>query len=116
MIMAKKQSSHYVCTNCGAISSSWAGKCSQCGEWNTLQEETTSQVVVGGKSSSGRKLKGQTIDTMAARDQQRLASGMSDVDTVLGGGLVAGSVILIAGQPGIGKSTLLMQLADAIAR
>ncbi|HUS26462.1 MAG TPA: DNA repair protein RadA [Nevskiaceae bacterium] len=108
-----KKSVRYVCTNCGAIASSWAGKCQQCGEWNTLQEELVLAGSVTGKS--GHTLKASTVDTLIARDQKRLTSGMNDVDAVLGGGIVAGSVTLIAGQPGIGKSTLLLQLAHAIS-
>jgi DNA repair protein RadA/Sms len=104
----------YVCTNCGEVAVSWAGKCPQCGAWNTLQEE----VVIGqaGKASSGRALKTSTVGDLITHDQKRLVSGMDDVDTVLGGGIVHGSVNLIAGQPGIGKSTILLQLADAIAQ
>src|SRR5690242_13806455 len=106
-----KQAVRFVCSNCGAATSAWAGRCPQCGEWNTLQEEA---VLVGGAKSaaSGRALQAQTIDVSVKHDSKRLSSGIADVDTVLGGGIVAGSVNLIAGQPGIGKSTLLLQLAD----
>jgi len=113
--MAKKNT-HYVCANCGAVSLSWAGKCQQCGEWNTLQEEVSLDAsIAGGGTSNGSVLTAASVDKLVARDQQRLATGMPDVDTVLGGGVVAGSVNLIAGQPGIGKSTLLLQLANALA-
>ncbi len=70
----------------------------------------------GRVASNGRKLEGATVSSLITHDQKRLSTGMSDVDTVLGGGVVIGSVILIAGQPGIGKSTLLLQLADAVAK
>lgn len=110
--MAKRPSVRYVCSNCGAMSASWAGRCPQCGEWNTLQEEA--QIVVGGSASSqGRLLKPARVDALVGHDQPRLKTGMEDVDLILGGGIVAGSVNLIAGQPGIGKSTLLLQLAYA---
>ena len=110
--MAKKPSVRYVCSNCGALSSSYAGRCAQCGEWNTLQEEV--DIVVGGSSlSQGRQLKPARVDALVGQDQPRLSTGMSDVDAIFGGGIVAGSVNLIAGQPGIGKSTLLLQLAYA---
>ncbi len=112
--MAKKPSSQYVCSNCGAISSSYSGKCPQCGEWNTLQEQLTATTIAG-SVSRGQLLTAQSVATSVAADQPRLMSGMQEVDEVFGGGIVAGSVNLIAGQPGIGKSTLLLQLAYAVA-
>ncbi len=115
--MAKKPAVQYVCENCGANSPTWAGRCPQCGEWNTLHETlhltTTS---TGGAIISGSKLKTAAVDTSAARDLPRLVTGMSDVDEVMGGGIVPGSINLIAGQPGIGKSTLLLQLAYEVAK
>jgi DNA repair protein RadA/Sms len=111
-----KEKVRYVCTNCGEISLSWAGKCPQCGAWNTLQEELVMEQSAGVPLRSGRALTPASVGDMTARDQKRLPTGMQDVDVVLGGGIVAGSVNLIAGQPGIGKSTLLLQLADAVAR
>ncbi|MGF7228841.1 MAG: DNA repair protein RadA [Candidatus Saccharibacteria bacterium] len=111
-----KRSSRYVCTNCGAVTSSWAGKCPQCGEWNTMQEEAViDSGIIGGAVSNGHVLTPASVDSLISHDQKRLQSGIADVDMVLGGGIVAGSVNLIAGQPGIGKSTLLLQMADAIA-
>lgn len=115
--MVKKQAARYACTNCGAITSAWAGRCPQCGEWNTLQEEVQI-VTAGGPSrgiSSGKALEPRAVSELVAIDQKRLATGMHDVDVILGGGIVAGSVNLIAGQPGIGKSTLLLQLAYSVA-
>jgi DNA repair protein RadA/Sms len=112
--MAKRPSSRFVCSNCGAVTSSWAGKCAQCGEWNTIQEEA--ELVVGSNTrSSGKALQPQAVDAVIAHDLPRLKSGIAEVDDVFGGGIVAGSVSLIAGQPGIGKSTLLLQLAYAVA-
>lgn len=109
-----KNSVRYSCSNCGAIASSWSGRCGACGEWNTLQEEL--QIEPGGSlASSGKSLKPAKISLAVAKDSSRLPSGIGEVDTVLGGGFVPGSVTLIGGQPGIGKSTLLLQLADAIA-
>jgi DNA repair protein RadA/Sms len=114
--MAKKNI-RFVCTNCGAIASAWAGRCSQCGEWNTLQEEAVLTTGVGAAvgSSSGRALQSSTVAAQVAHDQERIATTIKDVDVVMGGGIVAGSVNLIAGQPGIGKSTLLLQLAAAVS-
>ena len=112
--MAKKPASRYVCSNCGVISTSWSGRCPQCGEWNTLEEQL-SPAAVRGSVSSGKPLRTQPPARAAASDNQRLVTGISEIDDVLGGGLVAGSVNLIAGQPGIGKSTLLLQLSEAVA-
>ena len=112
--MAKKPAVRYVCSNCGAISSSWSGRCAQCGEWNTLEEQL-SAATVAGSVAGGRVLRSQTVAKSVAADQPRLKTGMAEVDDVFGGGIVAGSVNLIAGQPGIGKSTLLLQLAYAVA-
>ncbi|HEY5442595.1 MAG TPA: DNA repair protein RadA [Candidatus Saccharimonadales bacterium] len=112
--MAKRPANRYVCSNCDAISSTWSGKCSQCGEWNTLEEQL-SPATVAGSVAKGRVLSVQSVDKSAAADHQRLTTGWSEVYAVLGGGIVAGSVNLIAGQPGIGKSTLLLQLAYAVA-
>lgn len=112
--MPKKPASRYVCSNCGHATGSWSGKCPQCGEWNTLQEQLA-PATIAGSVATGNALQTQTVDKSVARDQQRLLTGMSEVDDVFGGGIVAGSVNLIAGQPGIGKSTLLLQLAYAVA-
>jgi len=106
----------FVCTNCGATQSSWAGRCSVCGEWNTLQEEVVLTAPEGlGNASSGQTLVSQAVDASIKHDKTRISTGVDDVDAVLGGGIVAGSINLIAGQPGIGKSTLLLQLAYAAA-
>ncbi len=111
-----KERVRYVCSNCGEVSLSWAGKCPHCGAWNTLQEELVMESAPGKVASNGRKLEGATVSSLITHDQKRLSTGMGDVDAVLGGGVVVGSVNLIAGQPGIGKSTLLLQLADAVAK
>ncbi len=105
----------YVCSSCGEVSLSWAGKCPQCGAWNTLQEEVILERSPGQPATNGRALTPESVSNLSAKDNKRLPTGMPDVDVVLGGGIVIGSVNLIAGQPGIGKSTLLLQLADAVA-
>lgn len=114
-----KQTTKFVCNNCGAQYSSWAGRCSQCGEWNTITEEVQITAVVGTglgkKAGAGTKLKPQAVSASATQRERRMRTGIGDVDTVMGGGIVAGSVNLIAGQPGIGKSTLLLQLASLVA-
>jgi DNA repair protein RadA/Sms len=113
--MAKKSSVRYVCSNCGQPSSSWSGKCPHCGEWNTLQEQIE-PAALAGMTQAGRALQPDDLTKVAAQPETRLVSGISEVDTVLGGGVVPGSVILLAGQPGIGKSTLLLQFANALSK
>lgn len=113
--MAKKGSVQYVCSNCGAISQTWSGKCYSCGEWNTLTEQLTTASLTKA-ASYGIVLKPASVKASLATDHKRLQTGVDEVDTVLGGGFVAGSVNLIAGQPGIGKSTLLLQLAHELAK
>jgi len=109
----KKSVVRYVCSNCGAESNSWSGKCYACGEWNTLQEEL--QVAADQVIKNGKTLKAATVRDVASKDlHKRLPTGLSEVDVVLGGGLVAGSVNLIAGEPGIGKSTILLQIAHGV--
>ncbi|MEJ0073594.1 MAG: ATPase domain-containing protein [Candidatus Saccharibacteria bacterium] len=110
----------FVCSNCGAQYGSYTGRCSQCGEWNTVQEEVQITAVAGTglakKATAGTQLKIQAVAESAAAHEERMQTGIKDVDMVLGGGIVGGSVNLIAGQPGIGKSTLLLQLASLVAR
>jgi DNA repair protein RadA/Sms len=113
--MVKKQKVSYVCSNCGAVHSSWAGRCSNCGEWNTIQEQLN--VTTSTAGSSGKKLELRSIIEVAkSKPIERITINIGDVDDVLGGGIVPGSVVLIAGQPGIGKSTLLMQVSAAVAK
>src|SRR3954470_11768682 len=113
--MAKNTLS-FVCQNCGAAYNRWQGKCESCGEWNTLAEEdATGSVPVSIRS----KRKGRTfaLESLAGKspDAPRLSSGMTELDRVTGGGFVRGSVLLVGGDPGIGKSTLLIQAASALA-
>ena len=111
--MAKKEAVKYVCSNCGTTALSWSGRCRVCGEWNTLSE----QLVIDAQTikSGGRSLVTETVSRSVKQDKPRLISGIKDIDQVLGGGIVSGSVCLIAGQPGIGKSTLLLQLAHTLS-
>ena len=104
---------NFVCQSCGAASPRWAGRCDACGAWNTLVEEGA--VAPARSSRKGRlfviePLKGQTVEA------PRVASGVAEFDRVTGGGLVRGSVLLLGGDPGIGKSTLLLEVAAAYAR
>jgi DNA repair protein RadA/Sms len=112
--MAKSLGVKFVCSNCGAGYTTWTGRCQNCGGWNTLQEQV--QVTASSAKSSGNKLKVEDVSKAAATKTQRISSEVEDVDLVLGGGIVAGSVNLLAGQPGIGKSTLLLQLAYSVSK
>jgi DNA repair protein RadA/Sms len=109
-----KQSTLYVCSECGNEASSWSGKCFSCGGWNTLQQ--ISHSLIESSQSTAVVLKPEDIHSSLQHDEVRLISSISDFDMVLGGGFVAGSVVLLAGQPGIGKSTLLLQVANGIAQ
>ncbi|MDB5182873.1 MAG: radA [Candidatus Saccharibacteria bacterium] len=112
--MARKNQTTFVCSNCGAHHSSWMGKCSNCGEWNTLVEQLSETQLAGG---GGRKLEAVTSTQITKqKTAARIPSGSAPMDEVLGGGFVAGSVSLLAGQPGIGKSTLLLQVAYAASK
>lgn len=116
--MPKRPTVRFVCSNCGAAATAWAGRCSECGEWNTLEEEVTAATPPSGFGTTravGAKLKSESVDVSIKHDQPRLVSGVAEADIVFGGGIVAGSINLVAGEPGIGKSTLLLQLASAIA-
>src|SRR6185369_10782611 len=109
-----KSTTLYVCQSCGASFSKWGGKCDACGEWNTLIEEAATGNVP--KGLSGKRGKG--IDFVGLDGEVppaiRRATGIAEFDRVTGGGLVRGSALLVGGDPGIGKSTLLLQVAAAI--
>lgn len=115
-----KSKTQFVCQNCGAIFPKWTGKCDNCGEWNTLVEQTAVSVgksVVSRSAKSGSVLSVQTMMSIPVdQSKDRFLTGFSDLDDVLGGGILPGSVILMAGQPGIGKSTLLLQVSAFAAR
>ncbi len=115
--MAKKEIKQYVCQNCGAVYPKWQGKCDACGEWNTIQEEIIAAdgfSNINAKRSAGKEL--DFVPLSGAKEQvDRLSTGIAELDRVCGGGLVAGSVILVGGDPGIGKSTLLLQVCASVA-
>jgi DNA repair protein RadA/Sms len=115
-----KSKTQFVCQNCGAIYPKWIGKCDNCGQWNTLVEQMSVSIgksAVARSSSSGNVLKVQTMRSISSQEgAKRLATGFVDLDEVLGGGILSGSVVLMAGQPGIGKSTLLLQVSAYVAR
>ncbi|MDX1765755.1 MAG: DNA repair protein RadA [Candidatus Saccharimonadales bacterium] len=113
--MAKK-TVQYICQSCGSAHPKWAGRCEVCGEWNSLTENV---VAVTGRMTKAKTqvLKPQKlIDVKPLAQKNRLITGIDDVDVVLGGGIIPGSINLITGEPGIGKSTLIMQIANNISK
>ena len=111
-----KRSLSFVCQNCGAAAPRWQGKCEACGEWNTLTEEGAERPAGPGRKAGKGRLFALEPLTGEAHEAPRLPSGLAEFDRVTGGGFVRGSVLLMAGDPGIGKSTLLIQAAAALAR
>jgi DNA repair protein RadA/Sms len=101
----------YVCQSCGYVSPRWIGRCPNCSEWNTFIEEATSPLKATRKSGTASKLDPVVLEEIEGQDVPRTRIGMEEFDRVLGGGLVPGSLILLGGDPGIGKSTLMMQAA-----
>ncbi|MFM7343806.1 MAG: DNA repair protein RadA [Tagaea sp.] len=111
-----KASSHYVCQDCGSVSARWAGKCEACGAWNTIVEEAVPEAAPKGVSpKGGRKIA--FVGLAGESDKApRRTTGIAEFDRVLGGGLVKGSAVLVGGDPGIGKSTVLLQAAAALSK
>lgn len=111
-----KSTAQFVCQSCGAIHPKWAGKCEDCGAWDSLSEEAIDATPKGmSPTKKGKKIEFVAMDATAT-PEPRVQSGIAELDRVLGGGLVAGSAILIGGDPGIGKSTLLLQLVSELGR
>lgn len=115
--MAKVKSVFY-CTNCGNETPKWMGRCPGCGAFNTMQEhiEKPSAVVKAKSAPIGQQRKPQSICEVAGGDEVRFYTGMGELDRVLGGGAVVGSLVLVGGAPGIGKSTLLLQICDQLCK
>ena len=115
--MARRTES-FVCQNCGARYGRWQGKCDACSEWNTITEEGTERTALPGPGRAPRKGRKFALEPLSgeAHDAPRLASGIAEFDRVTGGGFVRGSVLLLGGDPGIGKSTLLIEVAAKLAR
>jgi DNA repair protein RadA/Sms len=115
--MAKKPTSQFVCQQCGTTYSKWAGRCENCGAWNSLIEQAISAGSTVVATSRGTPLSAKPITEIAPSSALgRVSTGIGEVDAVLGGGIVPASVVLIAGQPGIGKSTVLMQIAHEVSK
>lgn len=118
--MASKIKNVYICSQCGYESPKWYGKCPDCGQWNTMEEsfkETATpaaQAAIRRNSLNGAKPV--RIDTIHSTDEQRYLTGLGELDRVLGGGLVKGSVVLLGGDPGIGKSTMMLQICEFMGK
>ena len=108
--MRARVSTVFACQSCGAVSPKWLGRCPECGEWNTYVEEVRAERPVAAVAPASASLA-----DVSPQGSPRIATGLAGIDRVLGGGLVPGSVILLGGEPGIGKSTLLLQVARALA-
>lgn len=117
--MAAKTKSVYVCSNCGYETPKWLGKCPECNEWATLEETVKEMLTVSGIKQSAKALK--SVTSFSLKDIQpdneiRYKTGMKELDRVLGGGIVKGSLVLLSGDPGIGKSTLLLQICSYLGK
>ena len=102
----------FVCSSCGGEHLRWQGKCQFCGEWNTLKEISNQASVNRGEARKPKKLSEISLTT----HDSRLTAGIEEFDRVLGGGIVGGSAILLSGAPGVGKSTLLLQISEKFSK
>lgn len=116
-IIVKKSETIFVCQSCGHQSRKWLGKCPDCGEWNSLVEQRANppRKGAGGNGFQLRELTAVAYNEIESQDDVRVTSGVTEFDRVLGGGIVPGTLVLIGGDPGIGKSTLLLQVADKLS-
>jgi len=113
----KGTASHYVCSQCGRVESKWLGRCPDCGSWNSFIEEVVQKQTKSGKTtlvSSTNKIQPVTLEEVVVEPDFRYSSGISEFDRVLGGGIMRGGTVLLGGEPGIGKSTLMLQLLGSI--
>lgn len=120
--MAKTKNTAFFCRECGYESAKWSGQCPACKEWNTFVEEPVAtekktKGIVNVGISAGRKtdVKPSTFSQISTQDKDRMSTGIAELDRVLGGGVVEGSLVLVGGDPGIGKSTLLLQMCNNMA-
>ena len=117
--MASKQKTVFICSNCGYESAKWYGKCPSCNEWGTLDEETIITENKSNKkatSASHKNVNVMKLDSIDSSTEFRYNTGISELNRVLGGGLVKGSLVLLSGDPGIGKSTLLLQICNYLSK
>ena len=117
--MASKQKTVYICSSCGYESAKWYGKCPSCSEWGTMDEEIVKNESKSTKTSSSvinKSLNVLKLDSIDSSTEFRFNTGISELNRVLGGGLVKGSLVLLSGDPGIGKSTLLLQICNYLSK
>ncbi len=121
--MAKKRTSVFLCTQCGHSENKWLGRCPGCGEWNTLEEQAAQESPSGTTGTAGARTNGHrsgarsqpaAISEIETESVERTSTGIGELDRVLGGGLIGGATVLVGGEPGIGKSTLMLQMAAQI--
>ena len=112
--MAKTARTIFVCNECGYESAKWLGKCPACNSWNTFFEQKIEKVTENGVKKLKEKVEPKALNTYKGQEISRISTGFGELDRVLGGGLVKGSLILLGGEPGIGKSTLIIELCDKI--
>ena len=113
--MAKGKTTIYFCQSCGYESSKWMGQCPGCREWNTFVEETVEKTTAS-KSKKAAEASVMKLSAIELTEEERLSTSMKELDRVLGGGIVKGSLVLVGGDPGIGKSTLLLQVCQNLSR
>lgn len=114
--MAPKSKTMYICNQCGYESAKWFGCCPGCSEWNTMEEELRTPQQQKSTRNATKSLIAQTINEIDADDEIRFKTGMGELDRVLGGGIVKGSLVLLSGDPGIGKSTILLQICEYLGQ
>ncbi|MBA4397999.1 MAG: DNA repair protein RadA, partial [Syntrophus sp. (in: bacteria)] len=114
-IPLKKVKYSFFCQNCGHQSPKWLGKCPSCNQWNPFVEEEIRSDARNERSEYAMSEAPLPIDAIVSDEKERISTGMAEMDRVLGGGLVGGSAILVGGDPGIGKSTLLLQVLSRMA-
>ena len=116
--MAKKTRPIHTCSECGYVSPKWLGRCPDCGAWGTLEEKAPVVAVPGASASKGvaPSSPAQPITKIGAQATKTVRTGIGELDRVLGSGIVPGSVVLMAGEPGVGKSTLLLEVASRWAQ
>ncbi len=118
--MASKTKTSYVCSQCGYESIKWYGKCPECGKWNSMEEQVVQSGAVYGsvtvEKGRGSTLTPRQLAGIDASEEQRYLTGVKELDRVLGGGIVQGSLVLVGGDPGIGKSTLMLQICQSLGK
>ena len=112
--MAKTNKTVFVCNECGYESAKWLGKCPACNNWNTFFEQKVDSYIEKGVKKTKQRTEPKKLNSYEAKEASRIHTGIDELDRVLGGGLVKGSLVLLGGEPGIGKSTLILQLCDKI--